>query len=159
MIESIPSVPPLTDGQPPRPFVVLIGAEGGQWQARAAQQLDKQARCVMRTDVLTAPRGSLHPSDQWMALKQYFTEADLIVCWVGLADDVLYLNEWIWVAYALATWPTKMMCGVEPGTEHPMVPALSFLLSDLGLYRWDTLEDTLTMAAERCRELRKVYRG
>ena len=44
MIIQLPEVPDLIQGKAPRPLVVLLGAERGEWQARAAKLLEKQDR-------------------------------------------------------------------------------------------------------------------
>lgn len=158
MIVRLPWAIPL-DRKDRSPMVMLLGAESGSWQRCAAKVLNKHAKCVIRTDVETYPKGQLHPSDQWMWFKEYFLAADIIVMWCGDDADMLYLNEWMWVTFAITRYPGKLCLGMVPRPDHPMAPALAFLACDQGIGLFNNLDDTLAMAAERCRSLRNIDHG
>lgn len=155
MIIALPGVPPLNQRmQPPQPLVVLLGGRGGSWAAAAARQLDKSARCVVRTDTRIKPSGQVHPSDAWIALSTYFLNSSVIVLWCGDGADVLCLDEWLWASYAVAAVPRQLICGIARDSDHPMVPMLAMMIRDRGIVCHQDLDDVLAATAERCRELR-----
>ena len=160
MITRLPNVPPLSANmRPPRPLVTLLGGRNGTWQRLAAQQLGKVARCIIRTDVPLIPKGTVHPSDAWIAVSTYLTQSDVVVLWCGLGDEVLYLEEWLWASYAVASCGSRLVSGIERGVDHPMAPTLGFVVSDRNVVCYHQLDDLLAMAAERCRMARRSHHG
>ena len=147
----LPGVPALsTTGSAASPVVLLIGGRNGSWQRKAIVPLGKVVRTLITTD---APR--VHPSEAYLAMTTYLSQADLIVIWCGIKDDGLYLDEWLWAAFAVAQSPHKLVAGIERDHDHPMAPALGYLLKEQGVGWFPTLADTLALAHERCRHIRE----
>jgi len=155
MIVRIPDSPPVNEkGHFPYPMVLLYGAVEGTWQNKAAKILSKAAKAVVCTDV---PK--LHPVHHWAHALQLMEAADVVLCWNGNDKDTLYLNEWVFLSYLIGRWPTKLVCGMEREPDHPMSNSLRYLLENQRVHYQFTLEDTLSVAHEWCRELRRIPHG
>lgn len=159
-IIKMPYVPRLnTKGQPNRPMVTLLGGRMGSWQIAAAKRMVKQARVVVQTNTPTAPAGSLHPMDANLAVLTYLEQSDLVLIWCGKGEDALYLDEWIWASWLVAAHPDRVVCGIESGVDHPMAPTLAFVLQQRRIVHYQAIDDAVSMAQERCREIRGTYHG
>jgi hypothetical protein len=152
---TIPAVPLLgPTGQTVRPAVLLYGAEGGSWQRRAVHGLRRAAAQVIRTDVETFPRATLHPTTQWSLLVSYFEVVDVVACWCGNDQDSLYLSEWTYLGWAVGGHLGKLVLGIPQQPSHPMASGLRFLANAQGLGEHTTLEGVIAATVERCRQLR-----
>jgi hypothetical protein len=123
-------------------MVVLVGGSQGTWQLRAERQLLKVAPIVQRL--------AGRPLEEVLLL---LDSADVVVAWCGVGPDVHYLTDWLFVGRILGV-VDKVVIGVSPITDHPMAPRLRDLVRLHGLPCPESLDDVLSAAAEKCRQVR-----
>lgn len=151
VIVRMPGAPLLNQqGKPYRPMATLLGGRHAEtWQTRAAQEVAKAAATVIRTDT---PKGSLQ------AMELYLDESDVVLLWCP--KQALYLDEWMWAAWMLASHQTRSIphvCGIDPAADHPMVGALEYMLQARGVSVLDSLDDAIARTCEACRQRRRDH--
>ena len=154
-IVQLPNLPLLNErGQPERPLVLLYGMPS--WQAKAVRGMEKVSGCVIKTDVRAVPNGPLHPVEVATAMLDYFSSADVVLCWCGEGQEVFYLDHWTYLGVLIGKWPQKVVIGMKREQDHPMVAGLELMLQGLQLRYHFTLDNAISVAQERCRELRRI---
>jgi hypothetical protein len=151
----IPGFPALNKkGRIKRPLVLLFGES--TWQHSAARSLSRTAQDVILTghiypDNLKGPVAEIQTC--WPV---YFEAADIVMGWCGRYNQYTFrLDHWTFMGWLLGRIPQKVVLGVDREGLHPMIQGLCDLAEMSHVRVAGTLEETLSIAQERCREINR----
>lgn len=100
---------------------MLLGGARGDWQRKAALHVQGPASLhSYRTPVILLTEETRFTRAQLVPLLECVS---CVAAWCGADTDCWYLEEWIWIGYALGI-RKPILTGCAVGVEHPMLASL-----------------------------------